>query len=112
MNGRCEEASTPGLTLKCPNCGASASLPLGMSCSDHRPVLVPEETPWWLIDRSTSSRNVVDEGGRSGKTECSCGAPATTRVSVQWSDCARIYPYCEDCAEAIVDTIEGAEVLP
>jgi hypothetical protein len=24
--------------LRCPNCGASASLPLEMSCSDHRPV--------------------------------------------------------------------------
>lgn len=24
--------------LKCPNCGASASLPLGMTCADHRPM--------------------------------------------------------------------------
>lgn len=23
--------------LRCPNCGASASLPLGMTCSDHQP---------------------------------------------------------------------------
>ena len=30
------------LILKCPNCGGSASLPLEMSCRDHRPVLVPD----------------------------------------------------------------------
>lgn len=28
--------------LICGSCGGSASLPLGMSCSDHRPRLVPE----------------------------------------------------------------------
>lgn len=27
--------------LICPNCGASASLPLEMTCADHRPVMTP-----------------------------------------------------------------------
>lgn len=32
--------------LKCPNCGASASLPLGMTCDNHQPQPVPEATDW------------------------------------------------------------------
>ena len=36
-------------TLKCPNCGASASLPMEMTCSDHKPVMVPDTPPWWNV---------------------------------------------------------------
>ena len=32
-------------TLKCPNCGASASLPMEMTCSDHKSVMVPDTPP-------------------------------------------------------------------
>ena len=36
------------IDLICPNCGASASLPLGMVCSDHRPAPIGEleEKEW------------------------------------------------------------------
>jgi hypothetical protein len=44
-----EISARPDFVLKCPNCGASASLPLEMTCSDHRPVLVPESHPWWHV---------------------------------------------------------------
>lgn len=43
--------------------------------------------------------------------ECVCGQLATTVVEVQWADARRRYRYCDDCAEAVVDTIEGAEVV-
>jgi hypothetical protein len=45
-------------------------------------------------------------------TDCPCGEPATTTVEVEWADGKHRYRYCEECAEAVVDTIEGAEVLP
>jgi hypothetical protein len=44
--------------------------------------------------------------------ECVCGEPATTTVEVQWADRKRRYRYCDECAEAVAFTIEGAEVLP
>lgn len=31
------------MDLLCPNCGGSASLPLEMTCRDHRPVPVPTQ---------------------------------------------------------------------
>jgi DnaJ-class molecular chaperone len=33
--------------LICPRCGASASLPLGMTCNGHRPVLTAR--PGWTL---------------------------------------------------------------
>ena len=35
LNGNSEP---PKADLRCPNCGASASLPLGMTCNNHRPL--------------------------------------------------------------------------
>jgi hypothetical protein len=32
----------PGTDLRCERCGASASLPLGMTCPDHQPRIVPQ----------------------------------------------------------------------
>lgn len=40
MRGYIEEAARVEFSHVCPNCGASFSLPLGMTCEDHRPVLV------------------------------------------------------------------------
>ena len=41
------------IDLICPNCGASASLPLGMVCIDHRPAPISElEEEEWVVGRS------------------------------------------------------------
>lgn len=55
----------PGVDLLCSTCGASASLPLGMSCADHRPAVVPRpmvkqwETRSWPCPPSIIGQRVV-----------------------------------------------------
>lgn len=45
--------------------------------------------------------------------ECPCGDPATTRVEVEWAGgVKRSYRYCEDCANDVAFSIEGAEIVP
>jgi rubredoxin len=56
--------------LLCPNCGASASLPLGMTCRDHRPVLSPEGTK--LLDRPCDTCGGESECWYDGPQQIDC----------------------------------------
>jgi hypothetical protein len=50
--------------LRCPNCGASASLPLGMTCADHRPVI------WCYTCNNTHT--VTRDGALGALVESAC----------------------------------------
>lgn len=46
------------------------------------------------------------------RRNCVCGELAVAIVEVHWADGDRRYWYCRECADGILETVDGTEEVP